>query len=203
LGAAAVLGAAALAASAALSRELLWIVAGYLAMSVAYSLRLKRVFLLDVMIVSFGFVLRAAAGAAAIAVEISPWLLCCSFLLALFLALAKRRAELSLLGDTAIAHRAALGQYTVALVDRWLTALTGATIVSYALYTQSPRTVEHFGTTNLLYTVPFVVYALFRYQYIASRDDSAGDPGALLAHDRGLLLALFGWALTAAMVIYR
>jgi 4-hydroxybenzoate polyprenyltransferase len=198
-----VLGAAALAASAVLSRELLWIVVGYLALSVAYSLRLKRVFLLDVMIVAFGFVLRAAAGAAAIAVEISPWLLCCSFLLALFLALAKRRAELSLLGETAIAHRAALSKYSVALVDRWLTALTGATIVSYALYTQSPRTVEHFGTTNLLYTLPFVVYALFRYQHLATRDDAAGDPGALLVHDRGLLVALFGWALTAGIVIYR
>ena len=197
------LGAAALAASAALSVELLWIVIAYLALSVAYSVWLKRVFLVDVMIVAFGFVLRAAAGAAAIAVEISPWLLCCSFLLALFLALAKRRAELSLLGNAAVAHPAALSHYSIPLLDAWLTALTGATIVSYALYTQSPRTVEHFGTTNLLYTLPFVIYALFRYQHVATRDGSAGDPGALLAHEPSLLIALAGWALTAALVIYR
>jgi 4-hydroxybenzoate polyprenyltransferase len=192
----------AVAGSFAVSRGLLWIIVGYLGMSVAYSAWLKRVFLLDVMIVAFGFVLRAAAGAAAIDVEISPWLLCCSFLLALFLALAKRRAELALLGDAAVVHRAALSEYTVPLVDRWLTALTGATIVCYALYTQSPRTVEHFGTTNLLYTLPFVVYALFRYQQLVTRDDSGGDPGAVLARSPSLLVALLGWAATAALVIY-
>jgi hypothetical protein len=107
-------------------------------------------------------VLRAVAGAAVIAAEISPWLLVCSFLLALFLALGKRRAELVLLGEEAQSHRPALGHYSLPLVESWLTALTGATIVSYAIYTQSPRTVEHFGTTRLLYTVPFVIYALFR-----------------------------------------
>jgi 4-hydroxybenzoate polyprenyltransferase len=195
----AALSAGALAASAALSRGLLWIVLGYLAMSFAYSAGLKRVFLVDVMIVAFGFVLRAAAGAAVLGVEISPWLLCCSFLLALFLALGKRRAELALLGDGASGHRATLEQYTVSLVDRWVTALSGATIVSYALYTQSPRTVEHFGTTNLLYTLPFVVYALFRYQQLVTRDGTGGDPGLVLAHSPGLLVALLGWAATAAI----
>ena len=197
------LAAAALGASALLSREFFWIVLAYLAMSFAYSAGLKRVFLLDVMIVAFGFVLRAAAGAAAVDVEISPWLLCCSFLLALFLALGKRRAELALLGEDAKGHRLALEQYTVPLVDRWLTALSGATIVSYALYTQSPRTVEHFGTTNLLFTLPFVVYALFRYQQVVTRDGSGGDPGLLLVRTPSLLVALAGWAATAAVVIYR
>src|SRR5947208_3422708 len=94
-----------------------------------------------------GIVLRAAVGAAAIDAEISPWLLVCSFLLALFLALGKRRAEMVLLGEAASNHRPALGEYSLPLVDSWLTALAGAAIVSYALYTQSPRTVEHFGTT--------------------------------------------------------
>src|SRR5882762_4558638 len=145
----------------------------------------------------------AAAGAAVLGVEISPWLLCCSFLLALFLALGKRRAELALLGEGAAGHRATLEQYTVPLVDRWLTALSGATIVSYALYTQSPRTVDHFGTTNLLYTLPFVVYALFRYQQLVTRDGSGGDPGLVLAQSPGILIALVGWAVTAALVIYR
>ena len=203
LAAASALSILALAASAALSRGLLWVVLGYLAMSFAYSAGLKRIFLVDVMIVAFGFVLRAAAGAAVLRIEISPWLLCCSFLLALFLAFGKRRAELALLGDAATAHRAALGQYSVPLLDRWITALSGATIVSYALYTQSPRTVEHFGTTNLLYTLPFVVYALFRYQHAVTGDGSGGDPGLALVRNPSLLVALVGWALAAAVVIYR
>jgi 4-hydroxybenzoate polyprenyltransferase len=198
-----ILAAAALAGAAALNRQTLAITAGYLVSTFAYSFGLKRVFLLDVMIVAAGFVLRAAAGAAAIGAEISPWLLVCSFLLALFLALGKRRAELVLLGEDAANHRPALGHYSLPLVDSWLTALCGATIVSYALYTQSARTVERLGTPNLLYTVPFVIYALFRYQHHVVRLDAGGDPGSLLLQDRGLWLAILGWAGTAALVIYR
>jgi 4-hydroxybenzoate polyprenyltransferase len=198
-----VLALAAMAGSAALSRPLLWIVLAYLLSSLLYTAGLKRVHVLDVMIVAAGFVLRAAAGAAALPVEISPWLLCCTFLLALYLAIAKRRAELSLLGSEAEQHRAALARYTVPLLDGWLIALTGATIVSYALYTQSQRTVEHFGTTDLLYTLPFVVYALFRYHELVVRRGAGGDPGNVLARDPGLLVALAGWAATAAVIIYR
>lgn len=201
--ASALLALLALAGAALLNRGTLALAAAYLASTFAYSFGLKRVFLLDVMIVAAGFVLRAAAGAAAIDAEISPWLLVCSFLLALFLALGKRRAELVLLGEGASSHRAALGDYSLPLLDSWLTALSGASIVSYALYTQSPRTVEHFGTSNLLYTVPFVIYALFRYQHRVVRMDAGGDPGSLLVQDRGLWLSLLGWAITAAAVIYR
>jgi 4-hydroxybenzoate polyprenyltransferase len=201
--ASALLAAAALAGAALLNRGTLAITAAYLLSTFAYSFGLKRVYLLDVMIVAAGFVLRAAAGAAAIDAEISPWLLVCSFLLALFLALGKRRAELVLLGDDAANHRPALDDYSLPLVDSWLTAVSGAAIVSYALYTQSPRTVEHFGTSNLLYTVPFVIYALFRYQHHVVRLDAGGDPGTLLVQDRGLWIALLGWAVTAAVVIYR
>ena len=201
--AAAALAAVALAGAALLNRATFAITAGYLASTFAYSFGLKRVFLLDVMIVAAGFVLRAAVGAAAIDAAISPWLLVCTFLLALFLALGKRRAELVLLGLGAQSHRAALGQYSLALLDSWLTALCGAAIVSYAIYTQSERTVEHFGTTNLLFTVPFVIYALFRYQHHLVREDAGGDPGSLLMRDPGLWAALLGWAVTAAVVIYR
>jgi len=201
--AAALLALAALLGARALNRETFALVAAYLLGTGAYSIGLKRVFILDVMIVAAGFVVRAAAGAACIDAEISPWLLVCSFLLALFLALGKRRAELVLLGEDATTHRAALGSYSVPLVDSWLTALAGAAIVSYALYTQSERTVAHFGTTNLLYTVPFVIYALFRYQSHVVRLDAGGDPGALLFQDRALWLALLGFCVTAAAVIYR
>ncbi|MFL5452768.1 MAG: decaprenyl-phosphate phosphoribosyltransferase [Myxococcales bacterium] len=198
-----VLALSALLASAALSRPLFWMVLAYLLSSLLYSAGLKRVHVVEVMIIAAGFVLRAAAGAAVLPVEISPWLLCCTFLLALFLAIAKRRAELSLLGAEAEQHRTALARYTLPLLDGWLTALTGATIVSYALYTQSPRTIEHFGTTDLLYTLPFVVYALFRYHELVVRRGAGGDPGNVLARDPGLLIALAGWAATAAAIIYR
>jgi 4-hydroxybenzoate polyprenyltransferase len=198
-----VLALLALGAALLLNTATFAIVAAYLVATFAYTYGLKHVFLLDTMIVALGFVLRAAAGAAVIDAEISPWLLVCSFLLALYLALGKRRAELVLLGKDASTHRVALGHYSLPLVDSWLTALSAAAIVSYAIYTQSERTVAHFGTTNLLYTIPFVVYALFRYQHHVVRLDAGGDPGALLVADRSLWLALFCWAATAAFVIYR
>jgi len=201
--AAAILAAAALFAARALNRATFALAAAYLLGTGAYTLGLKRVFILDVMIVAAGFVVRAAAGAACIDAEISPWLLVCSFLLALFLALGKRRAELVLLGPEASTHRTALGKYSVPLLDSWLTALSGAAIVSYALYTQSPRTVEHFGTANLVYTVPFVIYGLFRYQHQVLQRDAGGDPGNVLLRDRALWVALAGWAVSAAAVIYR
>ena len=123
-------------------------------------------------------------------------------MLSLYLALGKRRNELTVLGEEARKHRANLGSYSIPLLDGWLTALTGATIVCYALYTQSQRTVENFHTTNLLYTVPFVVYALFRYQHLVLRENGGGYPGMSLVHDRGLLVAIGGWAAVAASIVY-
>ena len=202
VGAAVVLAALAVAGSFALSRATGLITALYLVSSAGYTAGLKRVFILDVLLLASGFVLRAAAGAAAVEAEISPWLICCTFLLALYLALGKRRNELTLLGESARRHRDNLGSYTVALLDSWLTAITAATIVCYSLYTQSPRTVEHFGSTNLLFTVPFVIYALFRYQHLVLRENAGGDPGASLARDRGMVIAILGWAAVASFIIY-
>ena len=176
IAASAILTLVALAGTALLNRTTLAVTAAYLASTFAYSLGLKRAFLLDVMIVAAGFVLRAVAGASCIEAEISPWLLVCSFLLALFLALGKRRAELVLLGQNATDHRVALGSYSLPLVDSWLTALAGASIVSYAL---------------------------FRYQHHVVRQDAGGDPGSLLLQDPGLWISLLAWAITAAVVIYR
>jgi 4-hydroxybenzoate polyprenyltransferase len=197
-----ILAGCAVAGSYALSRTTFLIVAIYLVTSAGYTSGLKRVFILDVLIVASGFVLRAAAGAAAVGAESSPWLICCTFLLALFLALGKRRNELTLLGESARQHRDNLGSYSVPLLDSWLTALSGATIVCYALYTQSPRTVQNFHTTNLLYTVPFVVYALFRYPHLVLRENAGGDPGSSLVRDRGMVIAVLGWAAVAASIVY-
>jgi len=202
MAAAVLLAAGAIAGSFALSRETLLIVVIYLASSAGYTWGLKRVFILDVLIVASGFVLRAAAGAAAVNAEISAWLVCCTFLLALYLALCKRRNELTLLGEAARQHRDNLGSYDVALLDSWLTALSGATIVCYALYTQSPRTVQNFHSTNLLYTIPFVIYALFRYQHLVLRENAGGDPASSLLRDRGMMIAILGWAAVAAFIVY-
>ena len=200
--AAAALAGLALYCSAVLSRPFLSLMIGYLLLTASYNFGLKRVFIVDAIAVAFGFVIRAAAGAAVIPAEISPWLLTCTFQLALFISLGKRRHELVLLGDEADAHRGALSQYTVGLLDSWLTALSGATIVTYALYTQAERTVQHFGTSNLIYTVPFVVYALFRYQQqVTVKGARGGDPGAAL-RDPALLLSILGWGLSAAFIIY-
>ena len=201
LAAALLLGTAGLATAWALSLSTLAVLGIYLAQSFAYSAGLKQVFLLDAFVVAIGFVLRAAMGAEAVRALISPWLLVCSFLLALFLVLGKRRREVELLGEAAGHHRAVLAGYSAPLVDGWLTALSGATIVAFALYTQSPRTVEHFGTTALVYTVPFVVYALFRYQAMVVAGDG-GDPTSAVLRDKGILVAVAGWALTAGAIIY-
>jgi 4-hydroxybenzoate polyprenyltransferase len=202
LAASAALCGAALALAALVSRPLLGFLLAYLVLTGAYNLGLKRLFIVDAMAVAAGFVLRAAAGAAVVPAAISPWLLICTFQLALFMALGKRRHELELLGDRADAHRTALSRYSFGLLDSWLTALSGATIVAYALYTQAPRTVAHFGTTNLIYTVPFVVYALFRYQDKVVRGGEGGDPGSALL-DPGMLAAIAGWGATAAWIIYK
>jgi 4-hydroxybenzoate polyprenyltransferase len=199
--AALLVGGASLFSAAVLSRALLAFLLGYLLLTASYSLVLKRVFIVDAIAVSAGFVLRAAAGAAVVPAEISPWLLSCTFLLALFISFGRRRHEMVLLGDTAEVHRTALTHYTVPLLDSWLTALSGATIVTFALYTQAPRTVQHFGTTNLIFTVPFVVYALFRYQWLIVRGGRGGDPSSAL-FDRGLILSILGWGACAAWVIY-
>ena len=202
LAAAVGLAALALYCSALLSRPFLSLLIGYLALTASYSLFLKRVFIVDAIAVAFGFVIRAAAGAAVVPAEISPWLLTCTFQLALFISLGKRRHELVLLGDEANAHRGALSQYTLGLLDSWLTALSGATIVTYALYTQAARTVQHFGTDNLIFTVPFVVYALFRYQQQVTVEGArGGDPGSAL-RDPALLASIAGWGLSAAFIIY-
>ncbi len=203
LGVAAVLGAGGLALALWLAPEAGLLLGAYLGLSLAYSLRLKRVFLLDVGVVAAGFVLRAAMGAAAVRAEISPWLLCCTYLLALFLVLGKRRQELRLFGEGASAEGGPLGRYTAALVDGWMSSLSGAAIVAYALYTQAPRTVENFKTPGLVFTLPFVIYALFRYQALVSSEELGADPTTAVLGDRGILLAILGWGLAVAAIIYR
>jgi 4-hydroxybenzoate polyprenyltransferase len=184
-----------------------WIAAAYLATNVVYSLGLKRAVILDVMLLSAGFVYRATAGVAIVSsfiseVYVSYWLVLCAFLLSLFLALAKRRHEIAILGDNAAVHRASLANYSLTMIDQTLAALTAATLVSYSLYTISDDTLKHYGTKDLFWTIPFVVYGLFRYLYLIYNRREGGDPTGLLLRDRATLINVLLWAVTSAGIVY-
>lgn len=175
--------------------------AGYLALTVLYSWVLKEHVFVDVLVVAAGFVLRVVGGAVAIPVPVSHWLLLCAFLLALYLALGKRRAELALLGSEAGNHRAVLGHYTLPLVDQAISVVLGATVVAYSLYTVAPRTVQQVGSEGLMATVPVVLYGLLRYLYLLHRAELGGSPTRALLTDRPLLLCVLLWIIVAAAVI--
>jgi 4-hydroxybenzoate polyprenyltransferase len=179
------------------------VAAGYLALLVLYSLTLKHIVILDVLTIAIGFVLRAVAGAFAIDVEISQWLLVCTILLALFIALAKRRHELVLLADGATGHRPILGEYSAYLLDQMIAVVAASTLVAYIFYTISPETQEKFGTALLELTIPFPIYGIFRYLYLVHRREGGGSPAELLLTDRPLLTCVALWALSVAFIIYR
>jgi len=191
--AAAVLAGGGLAASWALSPEFGTAAAAYLILQVCYSLWLKHAVLLDVFAIAGGFVLRVVAGALVVAVPISNWLYLCTLLLALFLALCKRRAELSDLQDAAGGHRRNLALYSVPMLEQFTTILAACTILAYALYTLSPETVAKFGTDRLKFTVPCVIYGLFRYLFLVHRHGAGSNPERILLSDLPLLadVALF------------
>jgi 4-hydroxybenzoate polyprenyltransferase len=203
VGAAAVLISGSLAAAFVVGHRFGWVAAGYLALLVLYSTTLKHIVILDVLTISIGFVLRAVAGAFAIDVEISQWLLVCTILLALFIALAKRRHELVLLADGATGHRPILGEYSAYLLDQMISVVTASTLVAYIFYTISPETQEKFGTALLELTIPFPIYGIFRYLYLVHRREGGGSPAELLLTDRPLLTCVALWALSVAFIIYR
>jgi 4-hydroxybenzoate polyprenyltransferase len=194
--------AAGLGASAAIAPPLAAVSAGYVALLIAYSVWLKHVVIVDVLVVSGGFVLRAVAGAVAIHVEISGWLLICTILMALFLAVGKRRHEYLTLADAAARHRPILAEYSAGLLDQMIGVVTASTVTAYALYTMSPETVAKFRTQLLPVTLPFVLYGIFRYLYLLYRRDLGGNPSELFLNDRPLLLNTLLWVLAVLLVIY-
>jgi len=176
--------------------------ASYIFLQAGYIFILKRVVLLDVIVISLGFVIRAIAGAVAISVLISPWLILCTFLIALFLALAKRRHELILLNEAAVDHRSNLADYTVPLLDQLISIVTAATIISYSIYTLSPDVTEKIGNRYMILTLPFVLYGIFRYLYLIYVKEKGGSPTRALLADLPLLVSVVLWGLTAVGVIY-
>jgi 4-hydroxybenzoate polyprenyltransferase len=174
----------------------------YYGAMMAYSLFLKHIVVVDVLVVAMGFVLRALAGAVAIGVAFSHWLLICTLLFALFLALAKRRQELTLLAGGAAEHRRILGEYSPYLLDQMIAVVTASTVVSYALYTLAPETVARFGTDRLVWTLPFVLYGILRYLYLVHQKEEGGNPSKVLLNDRPILVTVALWAATVVTLIY-
>jgi 4-hydroxybenzoate polyprenyltransferase len=193
---AAALGAAALGIAAALGPLSAAFMAGFLALQVGYTAGLKHVVLLDVMAIGGLFVIRAAAGAEGVDVPISPWLLLCTALLALFLALAKRRAELVLVGAEATPTRPVLEGYSLALVDQLVTLVAGSTVIAYSLYT-----FEAHHSRTLMLTIPFVLFGVFRYLLLVHRRDLGEEPEEIFLRDRPLAVAIAAWALACGAIL--
>jgi len=175
----------------------------YIIVQILYNFKLKEVVIMDVFCVSAGFFLRVIAGAAAIEVAVSHWLVVCTILLSMFLALAKRRHELVLMGNgEAKEHRKVLSHYSPDLLDQMVSVITAGTLVSYMLYCVSSETIEKFNTDHLIYTFPFVLYGIFRYLYIMHKKNGGGSPEKILITDKPMLLNVLLWAISSGLIIY-
>ena len=201
-GTAVFLAALSLAAAFALSPEFFIVGAIYIALQIAYSVKLKHVVILDVFIVASGFVLRVVAGGLVIHVPLSSWILICMTLLALFIALSKRRHEIVLLEENAANHRPILKEYSAYLLDQMISVVTASTVIAYCLYTVSEDTVRKLGTPHLIYTTPFVLYGIFRYLYLVHKKGLGGSPEELVLQDKPLALSVFLWIATAVAILY-
>jgi 4-hydroxybenzoate polyprenyltransferase len=178
------------------------ILGSYFALNLAYSLVLKHIVIVDVLVLSMGFVLRAMAGASAVSVEISPWLLLCTFLISLFLAFSKRRHEIVLLNEGAYSHRQILKEYSPYLLDQMIGVVTASTVMGYALYAMNEEVQMKLGTDKrFLGTIVFVLYGIFRYLYLVHQKSEGGDPSELILSDKWLWVNILLWGLTVFLVL--
>jgi 4-hydroxybenzoate polyprenyltransferase len=200
--ASALLGTVALAGGWSLDHQFFLVIAIYGALNALYSRFLKHVMLLDVFVIAAGFVLRVLGGGLVIHVEISSWLIVCTTLLALFLALTKRRQELVLLGSNAANHRASLANYSPYFLDQLIGIVTASTVMSYSLYTLSPDVTVKFPGKRLELTIPFVLFGIFRYLYLVHQVSEGGNPTRLLLTDKVLLSIVVLWAVAVVLIIY-
>lgn len=200
VGLAIVLAVVGLALAASINVAFAIVAGAYLALTLVYTFGLKNLVLIDLFGIAGGFVLRAVGGAIAVSVRVSPWLYVCTILAALFLGLAKRRQELSLLEGDASVHRHNLGEYTTDLVDQLMNVVTSATIMAYSLYTFSASNLPR--NDAMMITIPLVLYGLFRYLYLVRVRGLGGSPEDLLLGDRPLLATVLAWAATATVILY-
>ncbi len=197
-----VLLAAGLAACVLLNRNFFVAVLCFLGLNVLYSLLLKNVVILDVMGIAISFVIRAFAGTLAINVPASEWLLIVTLLLALFLGFGKRRHELVLLEKGATAHRRILGRYSAYLLDQCIGVTTASVVVMYMMYTFSSEVKTKLGTEYLYFTIPFVVYGIFRYLYLIHKEEKGGSPTRVLISDLPIMLTVVLWLLAVVLILY-
>lgn len=194
---------AGLSGAFALSRLFGVVLCAYLLVSLAYTFVLKHQVILDVFAIAAGFVLRAMGGAIVIGVEMSNWLLICTTLLSLFLGFSKRRYELLLLKEGAGGHRQVLEEYNPRFLDMMIGVVTASTLTSYTLYTVSEETIQRFHTANLLLTLPFVLYGIFRYLYLVYHKEQGGDPIETAFTDAASIVNLLLWVAAVILILYR
>lgn len=185
-----------------LNRNFGFIGLAYFVLNLVYSQYLKHIVIIDVMSISAGFVLRAVAGAVVIDVTISPWLIVCTTLLALFLGFGKRRQELLILEEKATGHRKILSEYSPYFLDQLISVVTASTVVAYAFYTVSPEVKTKLGVSHLELTIPFVLYGIFRYLYLIHQKEKGGSPAQLLLTDKPILIDVLFWLVSVFLILY-
>ena len=174
------------------------VVSSYIVLNILYTLSLKEIVIIDVMSIALGFILRIVAGACAIEVEVSNWLLLTAISISLFLGFGKRRHELLYVGEN---HRGVLRHYSVQYLDYLMVVSLTMTIMSYSLYTMDKSVMEKFGTDKLIYTVPFVIYGLFRYMYLVYKREEEADPTELVLKDKGIVITVLAWLVMVMFMI--
>jgi 4-hydroxybenzoate polyprenyltransferase len=197
-----ILAAGGLVISYYINLNLFYVSAAYLLLNILYTFILKNIVILDVMSIAAGFVLRALAGAVAIDVVFSNWLLITTFVLALFLGLGKRRHEILILENQAASHRKILEKYSPYLLDQLIGVVTASTVITYLFYTLSSEVQDKLHTHYLFITIPFVIYGIFRYLYLVHKKEMGGSPTRLLLADRPLMLDVVLWLASVAIILY-
>ena len=197
------LGVGALGMAVYLGVDFALILLAYLALNLLYTFWFKHMVILDVMSISLGFVLRVLAGAAALDVVVSRWLFLCTTFLALFLAFSKRRHEITLLAGEASGQRRVLDHYSPAFLDQMINVVTASSVVAYALYAVSPETVEKYHTEDLIYTIPLVLYGIFRYLYLMYQRPGERNPTEAILRDPPFLINMLLWGLAVVWIVYR
>ncbi|MEL5898718.1 decaprenyl-phosphate phosphoribosyltransferase [Clostridium sporogenes] len=177
--------------------KIMYIYLLYIVMNIFYCFKLKDVVILDVMVITFGFVLRVESGSLATKVSVSPWLFLCTILLSLFLALNKRKSEIITLKEKSGSHRKILEEYSVELIDNMLTIVTPSILISYCIYTFSSV-----QSRRMMYTIPFVLYGIFRYQYLMAKGNLGGKPEDVFGKDKPFLINMVLWVISVVIIIY-
>ena len=201
-GASVILGTVALFGAMLIDLTFFLILSGYVLMNLAYTMKIKEIVILDVMCIAFGFVFRVLAGTTLAGVRPSDWLIICTITVSIFLASSKRRHEFTLFAANVNNHRKVLADYSTHFLDQMISVATACTLMSYALYTIADETVARFGTRNLIFTFPFVIYGIYRYLYLIHQKKMGGNPTSVLLTDFPMLLNGLLWLGAVIFIIY-